>query len=154
MNRLQPVRDTKSIATVAQLHAICFGDNHFERYVEKPDDYGDIYALWGNDRLIGYAVYGQVWVPKVNYAYISSIAVHPDNQQQGWGLSMLNDILDDLRTHPECHAVHADIRQSNIASQRLFEKAGFSLYCEHDIPYPDEIGLRVMKSLKPMEVSS
>ena len=149
MDRLQPVRDPKTIATVAQLHAICFGDNYFENFIEKPDDLGDMYALWENNALIGYAVYGQVWLPVHPYAYISSIGIHPEYQQQGWGLKILNAILTELSSRPNCPAVHTDIRQSNIASQRLFKKAGFCVYCEHDIPYGDEVGIRVVKYFKP-----
>ena len=133
---------------IAELHNLCFGDNDFGRLVSRPNDFGDIYAFRDADTLIGYAVYGQVWLPGFSAAYISSIGVHPDCRQLGWGLRILNTIVAELITRPQdCAAVHADIRQSNLASQRLFKKARFYNYCELDGAYYDEIGLRVVKSL-------
>ena len=73
--------------------------------------------------------------------------MHPNYRQHGWGLKMLNNILSDLRTCAGCSTVYADIRHSNIASQQLFRKAGFQVYCELDGFYHDEIGIRVLKKL-------
>ena len=153
MERLQPVRDPKTLDTVEELDAICFNDDGFENLREATEISGDIYALWQNDAIIGYTVYGQVWLPMNPYGYISRIGIYPDHRQQGWGLKLLKTILTDLSSRPNCPAVFADIRQTNIASQCLFRKAGFSVCCEHDTEYPDEIGIRVVKYLKEMEVS-
>ena len=152
MDRLQIARDPKTLRVVSELHTLCFGDDSFQIYTTRPKEFGDIYALIFNTELIGYTIYGQVWLPTYPYAYISSIGVHPQSQQHGWGLKMLNAILTDLRTRPDCPAVYADIRQSNIASQGLFKKAGFSIHHESDEYYNDEIGIRVMKTLQPMVV--
>ena len=132
---------------VSELDALCFDDGDFEKLSEATEIFGDIYALWKNEDMIGYVIYGQVWLPKLTDAYISRIGVRPDYRQSGWGLRMLNNILSALRTCAECSTVYADIRQSNIASQQLFRKAGFYVYCEWDGFYPDEIGIRVMKKL-------
>ena len=132
---------------VSELDALCFNDGEFEKLSEATEIFGDIYALWRNADMVGYVIYGQVWLPEISAAYISRIGVHPDYRQNGWGLRILNNILSDLRTCAECSTVYADIRQSNIASQQLFRKAGFYVYCEWDGFYPDEIGIRVMKKL-------
>ena len=139
-------RDT--FEKIAGLDAICFNDKAYER---KPTAdthiYGDIFALWRNDEIVGYAIYGQVWLPTLSNAYISRIGVHPDYRQLGYGLKILEAILSDLSNRPECLAVYGDIRKSNIASQRLFRKAGFHVYCEWDGLYTDEVAIRVMKTL-------
>ena len=101
-----------------------------------------------NDDIVGYAIYGQVWLPELPEAYISRIGVHPDYRQLGYGLKILEAILSDLSNRPECLAVYGDIRQSNIASQKLFRKAGFHVHCEWDGLYMDEIGIRVTKTLQ------
>ena len=150
--KFERVSSSPMLEKIAELAKLCFDfsnfQNDFENIVKNPDDFGDIYALSENKTLIGYAVYGQVWLPITHEAYITQIGVYPHYRQQGWGLKMLKVILKELRTHQDCSAVHADIRQSNIASQRLFKKAGFHTYCERDEPYGDEIGIRVMKTLR------
>ena len=138
-------RDT--FEKIAGLDAICFDDRDSERLSEATEIYGDIYALWRNEDMVGYAIYGQVWLPTLPDAYISRIGVHPDYRQLGYGLKILEAILSDLSNRPECLAVYGDIRKSNIASQKLFRKAGFHVYCEWDGLYTDEIAIRVMKTL-------
>lgn len=152
MDRLKIVRDPKTLRAVSKLHTLCFGENYFEIYASRPQDFGDIYALEINRTLLGYTIYGQIWLPQSPYGYISSIAIHPHHRKLGWGLKMLNAILTDLSgIRRDCPAVYADIRQSNITSQQLFKKAGFSIHRESDEFYNHEIGIRVMKTLQPME---
>ena len=138
-------RDT--FEKIAGLDAICFNDKAYERLTADTHIYGDIYALKVNGSAVGYAIYGQVWLPELPDAYISRIGVHPDYRQLGYGLKILEAILSDLSNRPECLAVYGDIRQSNIASQRLFRNAGFHVHCEWDGLYTDEIAIRVMKTL-------
>ena len=147
MEKFEKVNDRKMFQRVSELDAICFDDRDSERLSEATEIFGDIYALWRNEDIVGYAIYGQVWLPTLPDAYISRIGVQPDYRQLGWGLKILNNILSDLRTCAECSTVYADIRQSNIASQQLFRKAGFHVYCEWDGLYTDEVAIRVMKKL-------
>ena len=147
ISKFEKVYDRKMFQRVSELDALCFNDADFEKLSEATETFGDIYALWRNEDMLGYAIYGQVWLPEVSAAYISRIGVRPDYRQSGWGLRMLNNILSDLRSCAGCSTVYADIRQSNIASQQLFRKAGFYVYCEWDGFYPDEVGIRVMKKL-------
>ena len=139
-------RDT--FEKVAGLDAICFNDKAYERLTADTHIYGDIFALKVDGSAVGYAIYGQVWLPRLPDAYISRIGVQPDYRQRGYGLKILNAILSDLSNRPECPTVYGDIRQSNIASQKLFRKAGFHVHCELDGIYMDEIGIRVTKTLQ------
>ena len=141
-------RDT--FEKVAGLDAICFNDKAYERLTADTHIYGDTYALKVDGSAVGYAIYGQVWLPRLPDAYISRIGVHPDYRQLGYGLKILEAILSDLSNRPQCSAVYGDIRQSNIASQQLFRKAGFHVYyvyCEWNGLSIDEIAIRVMKTL-------
>ena len=54
-------RDT--FEKIAGLDAICFDDRDSERLSEATEIFGDIYALWRNEDMVGYAIYGQVWLP-------------------------------------------------------------------------------------------
>lgn len=117
MDRLKIVRDPKTLRAISELHTLCFRDDHFQIYAAHPQIFGNIYTLTLNKTLLGYTIYGQVWLPDSSDAYISSIAIHPQHRKHGWGLKMLNAILTDLSgIRPDCPAVYADIRQSNIAS--------------------------------------
>ena len=141
-------RDT--FEKVAGLDAICFNDKAYERLTADTHICGDIYALKVDGSAVGYAIYGQVWLPRLPDAFISRIGVHPDYRQHGYGLKILEAILSDLSNRPQCSAVYGDIRQSNIASQQLFRKAGFHVYyvyCEWNGLSIDEIAIRVMKTL-------
>ena len=143
-------RDT--FEKIAGLDAICFNGKAYERLTADTHIYGDIYALKVNGSAVGYAIYGQVWLPELPDAYISRIGVHPDYRQLGYGLKILEAILSDLSNRPECLAVYGDIRKSNIASQKLFRKAGFHVHCEWDGLYTDEVAIRVMKTLSKEKV--
>ena len=148
MDRLKIVRDPKTLRAVSELHTLCFGNDYFQIYAARPQDFGNIYTLTLNRTLLGYTIYGQIWLPQTTKAYITSIAIHPQHRKLGWGLKMLNAILTDLSgIRPDCPAVYADIRQSNVASQRLFKKAGFYIHRESDEFYNHEIGIRVIKKL-------
>ena len=134
---------------IAELDTLCFNhEEGFERLTADSTIYGDIYALKINGSVGGYAIYGQVWLPEQTEAYISRIGVYPHHRHQGYGLKILEAILSDLSNRPECTAVYGDIRKSNIASQKLFRKTGFHVYCEWDGLYTDEVAIRVMKTLK------
>ncbi len=93
-------RDT--FEKVAGLDAICFNDKAYERLTADTHIYGDIYALKVDGSAVGYAIYGQVWLPRLPDAFISRIGVHPDYRQRGYGLRILNAILADLSNRPEC----------------------------------------------------
>ena len=63
---------------VKALDILCFDDDGFDRLAKRPHDFGDIHVLQDNGTLIGYAVYGQIWLPVIPDAYISQIGVHPN----------------------------------------------------------------------------
>ena len=132
---------------IRELDALCFGYNDFERIAKRPHDFGDIHVFQNNGRLIGYAIYGQLWLPEFPDAYISRIGVHPKERQKGCGSGILNAILSDIASRPQYSVIWADIRHSNTASQRLFYKSGFYPYREFDGVYRDEMAIRVMKSI-------
>lgn len=141
--------ESDTFDAVADLDTRCFVGLDSERMTPTTKIYGDIYTLSEKGQMVGYAVYGQVWLPDYDEGYITRIGVDPAHRKLGYGLKMLETITADLaaRTTPKCQYIFADIRKSNIASQNLFRKAGFEIYGEFDSPYPDETGIRVMKAL-------
>ena len=75
--------DDGMLDEVSELDKRCFGDDAFERSAQPPDVLGDTYVMQNNGALIGYATYGQLWLPVIPDAYISRIGVHPQHRQQG-----------------------------------------------------------------------
>ena len=132
MDRLKIVRDPKTLRAISKLHTLCFGDNYFHLYATRPKEFGDIYILTLNRDTPRVHHLRTDMVATLLLSPISQVlAIHPHSiRKLGWGLKMLNAILTDLFTRPDCHTVYADIRQSNVASQQLFKKAGFYIYRE------------------------
>lgn len=136
-----------TLNAIAELDVLCFDYNDFQRMLQSTETYGDMYTLTDNGALIGYAIYGQLWLPKFTDAYISRIGVHPKHRQKSWGQRILNIILSDIASRRQHSVIWTDIRQSNIASQQLFHKAGFYPYCEFDGHFNGKIAIRVMRSV-------
>lgn len=66
---------------------------------------------------------------------ILNIYVAPEYRNSGFGLALLNNILDRCKNVLDCQFVKAMIKKDNIASKKLFEKAGFVFSGE----YPDRM---------------
>ena len=114
---------------VSELNNICFPEWHDLDFIrENSDTRGDIYRLYSYEhkRIIGYAVYGQVF--KDNGAYILRIGTLPELRRQGIASWMLDCILIDLTARKKkCPAVYCDIKETNSSSMSLFIKSGFQV---------------------------
>lgn len=68
--------------------------------------------------------YGGLWVI-LEDAHITTVAVHPAHQRQGYGERILNVLLDESIERGACW-VTLEVRESNVAAQGLYKKYGFS----------------------------
>ena len=107
--------------------------NFGKSVLEVEANFGEPYALTINDTFAGYAIYGQIWIPEVNDAYISRIAIDPKLRRQGLGSYIIKQIIKDLKTQ-DCNSIQGDINKTNKASQALFQKHGFKLKKDFDQP--------------------
>ena len=57
-------RHREMFQRVSELDALCFNDADFEKLSEATEIFGDIYALWKNADMVGYVIYGQVWLAR------------------------------------------------------------------------------------------
>jgi ribosomal-protein-alanine N-acetyltransferase len=71
-------------------------------------------------RLLGYVGFWLV----AGETHISTIAVHPDARREGLGELLLTQVID-LAQEQEAEFVTLEVRESNVAAQRLYEKYGF-----------------------------
>ena len=127
---------------------ICFSEKCYQRIADAEKIYGEVYAYRDTlHRVIGYIVYGQVWMPEDdNTAYISRIGVLPPYRCRGHASKMLQLIESELRVR-RCPAIHADIREDNTASKSLFEKAGYTPIWEDNEMFEKFKAIRYEKSL-------
>ena len=141
-----------------KIDEICFSEKCYENLAEADKIYGDVYAYRDKlERVIGYIVYGQVWIPADdNNAYISRIGILPAYRRRGHAAQMLQLAEVDLRAR-KCPSIHADIREDNIVSRSLFENSGYSPIWEDNelfdgfkaIRYAKPLGIEDVEFLKP-----
>jgi ribosomal-protein-alanine N-acetyltransferase len=100
-----------------------------------------------NDRRCGYVLLSQV----LDEASIHSIAVAPECQRQGLGQLLLNAALAHMQAAGASRCL-LEVRQSNTAARRLYERSGFELDGIRKNYYPAPTGredaLLMSKELK------
>jgi len=74
------------------------------------------------EKVIGYIIY---WHMR-NEVQISNIAISPDYRQLGVGEGVLKKVLLEMR-HKGAEFVFLEVRPSNLAARRLYEKLGFTI---------------------------
>ena len=133
-----------------KIDEICFSERCYQRIADAEKIYGEVYAYRDTlDRVIGYIVYGQVWIEADDTnAYISRIGVLPAYRRRGHAAQMLHRIETELRER-NCPAIHADIREDNTASRSLFEKAGYAPIWEDDALFD---GYKAIRYAKPLGI--
>jgi|APSaa5957512622_1039677.scaffolds.fasta_scaffold25411_2 [ribosomal protein S18]-alanine N-acetyltransferase len=86
------------------------------------DELGLNLGLWRHESLVGYAI-GTV---EPTGFHLASLAVDPLYQRQGWGSRLLGAALT-RATHRECRSCRLEVRCSNRAALRMYEKFGFAV---------------------------
>ena len=154
METQQVTADLKLVKTPPnicfKIDEICFSERCYQRIADAEKIYGEVYAYRDTlDRVIGYIVYGQVWIEADDTnAYISRIGVLPAYRRRGHAAQMLHRIETELRER-NCPAIHADIREDNTASRSLFEKSGYAPIWEDDALFD---GYKAIRYAKPLGI--
>ena len=71
-----------------------------------------------------------------NVSCIHLLAVRPSARGTGAGDEMVNAAVNLSRSWRK-RAIHLDVMPGNLAARRLYERAGFSFVCEHEVFYED-----------------
>lgn len=71
-------------------------------------------------RVVGYIV---LWDYNVAF-HIANIAVHPERRRRGIGSMLLKKALE-LAKEMGIKSIYLEVRESNVAAQKLYEKFGF-----------------------------
>lgn len=85
------------------------------------NDYAYYYVCLVNGRVCGYA---GLWLI-LDEVHITSIAVHPDWRRLGVGKTILHFLLQEA-SRLGADRVTLEVRVSNVAAQKLYERAGFT----------------------------
>ena len=86
------------------------------------DPWGELLAALEGDRVLGFAVY---YVSFEN-ADLYNIAVRPEARGRGVGTALLGEVLRRARAGG-AERMFLEVRRSNLAAQRLYERAGFAV---------------------------
>ena len=111
------------VAQVAELEKICFGTEAWsERSVAS--ELTNSLSLWlvaeeeGN-------VWGYVGSQTVmDETDMMNIAVHPEHRKQGIAATLVNNLVDVLKTRGS-HSLMLEVRASNDPARKLYDKLGF-----------------------------
>ena len=111
------------VAAVAELEKICFSDPWSERSVAS--ELNNPLSYWlvamEDDRLAGY-VGSQTVCGETD---MMNIAVHPDFRRCGIAQMLVGALVEALQEQGS-HCLTLEVRASNEAAQRLYEKMDFS----------------------------
>ena len=110
------------VAQVAELETLCFSDPWSEHSVASELENKLSYWLVAveDDRVAGY-VGSQTVMGETD---MMNIAVHPDFRRRGIGESLVNALVERLKTM-DSHCLTLEVRASNVPAIALYEKMGF-----------------------------
>ena len=80
----------------------------------------DCIGAWQGDELIGYAV----TMATLEEIHLLNLAVRDDWQGNGAGAAILQHLIDEAAP-TKCEVIYLEVRPTNLAALRLYEKFGF-----------------------------
>ena len=89
------------------------------------------FGYWENEKLYGFICIQRIF-PE---AEILNIAMHPDHQRKGCGERLLHAVMLILKTEG-FERMYLEVRKSNDAARRLYEKLAFNQIGERKNYYP------------------
>lgn len=117
--------NVEDISEVLRVEALCFATtwprNAFQNELTE-NKLAHYFVGRANERIIAY---GGVWVI-LEDAHITTVAVDPAFQGQGYGERMLVCLLDEA-IERAASWITLEVRESNTAAQRLYKKYGFTV---------------------------
>lgn len=116
--------DSTHIAQVAALEKVCFGAHWSPTnfYKELDNERCHYYVTLDADRVLGYLGYWQI----LEEAHITAVGVEPNFRQHRLSQRMLCHMLDHC-TAANVQWITLEVKASNIAAQKLYEKFDFAV---------------------------
>lgn len=113
----------EDLAQIVELEKKCFDDAWNLEQIEKElevNPFSTGYMLKENDRVVAYAFMWETF----EMAQIARIGVAPDHRQKHYGQKMMEELFEKARS-AGCEYMSLEVRESNIAAFKLYEKLGF-----------------------------
>lgn len=111
---------TEDASALAKLDQLCFAvpwsEKSFREEAQNP--LAGYFVAKENDEIIGY---GGIWLVS-GEGQITNIAVHPDFRKKGIASGILEELILFAK---DCGQIFLEVRESNSAAIRLYEKYGF-----------------------------
>lgn len=120
---------------VVELEKACFQNpwNHSQCLYELNENpFSKGFLIQEEDRIVGYAF---LWVT-FEIAQLARIGIDPMYRKKGYGQFLLDQLMQYAR-EKECEFLTLEVRASNIAGQKLYERAGLIQVNRSASYYPD-----------------
>jgi len=78
-------------------------------------------GIFGDDRLVGLAVWGNF----SGVYWISRVMVDKDHQEKGLGTRAVRQLVDKLKSRPDCAEIRTSFVRQNAIAEYFFGKLGF-----------------------------
>lgn len=145
---LEPMTE-ENLEEVYRLQALVFPEPYSRNLLSEEIKFPLAFPLLlkCEERLVGYLDY---WMIQ-GEAHLIQIGIHPDFRKKGWG-SFLMQYLERIALEKKLSKIYLDVRQSNAAARRLYEKFGFKTTGVRKAYYADnrEDALLMEKSIQPL----
>ncbi|MFC2094921.1 GNAT family N-acetyltransferase [Candidatus Bipolaricaulota bacterium] len=96
----------------------------------KADGVSNPYAIYADDRLVGFIMYD--FEPKEDRGYITRLMIDAQFQGRGYGREAMKQVIDRLQSIPECRELQTGYMPDNKAAKHLYESFGFRKVGEDD----------------------
>ena len=127
-----------NVHAVAELEKTCFGpyawsEELLEREILHPDKHYTVVCDEENGEVLGYGGFMQVF----DQGDIMDIAVDPKARRRGVATAIINEFFDQSELL-DIKAFTLEVRDSNEAAKKLYEKMGFVCVGKRPGYYPDK----------------
>lgn len=113
----------EDLAQIVDLEKKCFNDAWNLEQVENElevNPFSNGYMLKENDKVVAYAFMWETF----EMAQIARIGVDPDQRKKNYGQKMMEELFEKARSGG-CEYMSLEVRESNTAAIKLYEKLGF-----------------------------
>lgn len=111
---------TEDAKSLAELDLLCFNVPWSEKSFleEAKNPLAKYFVAREENKIVGY---GGIWLVS-GEGQITNIAVHPDARKKGIASAILEELI---LCAKDCSQMFLEVRESNIAAIKLYEKYGF-----------------------------
>lgn len=151
---IQPVTSAQDLDDLLRIEAICFTRPWTrEMYLSELEHTGVSYFYVARDA-VGEAIGFCSWWLVLDEVHINNFAVLPEHRRAGVASSLLERVLADGALRG-AHRATLEVRRSNEAARRLYEKFGFRVTAvrRHYYSHPEEDALVLWREPSPVDRS-